>query len=250
MATPYIYAKPTDNATTSKCVILDAKLGMRYPFHIMDWTHIRVGMAISWTRSGNNDNLDNNGTFTIVNNTDVDRFHFGVMQYSTKFPADDSGKYFVGLKTFGTNSYVSFPWSLISGTTGMGDTLKIGVSHKDGVQENVAGSNFWAQNSASWDDVYGYCAIFCLDLEIVNKGQANQQIIVKYNNQGIGSGAAAANTQNNIQTVMNSMSYFTAGTFDFQSGGVPYDLPDCVFLYSPVADARLRVFGINVIRLA
>lgn len=248
MSNPYIFAKATANSTISKCVILGSKKGMRFPFHVVDWSRLRVGVAMSYTLSGDND-MQGFGTFSIANASDEDKIHLGLMRYSTKFPSANSGQYFLGLRTAGTNTYMDFPYTLFSASTGIGDTTQIGVVHKNGTTQTATGFNSFS-TSPSWNGTIGYCNIFTLDLEILNKNQSNQQIIVKYAEKTIGVGAEAANTQANIQKIMDTSTYTTAGTFDFQNGGIPYELPDCYFVYFPMPVLSYRVFGFNVIRLA
>lgn len=244
-----IYTKST-TAGPQNCVILDYRQSMYYPFKLKDWNHARFALVVSYTAATENSDLNNFGTQSITANQDKDRIFFGVKRYSQNYPGAESGEYFCGFKTFGAYSSISFPDVFFGGKNVHGESCTIGVSHSDGSHQ---GHDFDLSDLNSFvlcapdefDNTSTYSALLCFDMEIVNKGQSNQQVKFKWAKQSM-----TDISQISVENAINGATYNDLGTLDFNFNGVPYDLPDSFFAYLPLGAVRLRVFGLDAIYIS
>ncbi len=134
----------------------------------------------------------------------------------------------------------------------MGDTVFRGLHHADGTfdGDSSSGAIIFPTGSPSYDNPTDHSTVILFDIEIGNKGLSNQTVTFKYALRTINILGDSDTSKTNIENLMNTASYTTVGTLDFHAGGVPYALPDCFFLYASPGSIRLRVFGLDVIRMS
>lgn len=245
----HIFTKSTTEGNV-KGLILDYREGLRYPFKIQDWNRMKFAIAWSYTGTGDNNNMDGYGAQNITANTPQDRYYFGVKKYSPNFPMENDREYFLGVSSAGAFSYIDFPVAFFNPTNNHGEYVDIGVRHPDGSYDGFQhyyGTNplFAGPGSPDFDNTSGYGIIMAFDIEFVNKGQANQQMNVKYAKTTFTNAS-----QVNMDSYINSATYTDLGPLDFNYNSVPYEAPDSFFMYLPFGAARLRVFGLRAIRIS
>ena len=239
----YIFRKST-TVGNEQCLIQDYREGFRYPFKLLDWSHIKVGMVWSYTAATDNTNMDGYGQGFITTNTIEDRMFFGLKKYSLKFPEADPSEYFLGLSSSGTTSTIDFPVSAFSTNNSHGQVMHMGVRHSDGTFSGSTPS-YSQCGVTQFDDTSQFAALLAFDLTVLNKGQSNQKITFKWAKQDI-----TDTSKSNVESVMNSLTYTNVGDLDFNLNGVPYDLPDTFFMYLPFGNVRLRVFALDIVRIS
>ncbi len=243
-----IYTK-TVSGGTANCVIANPRQAVIYPFDVGDWTKIKIGMALSFTQAVNpNADLENQ-TKNITASNARDRIYYGVKPYSLNFP-EENNEPFVGYRTYGSNSFITFPPMFLDHRNEHGTIGYVGMHHPNGSVEGKAydpGLNqaYGLSPSASFDELSGYGAIIVMQLQILNKGQNNQKIHVRESRTGF-----TTTSQATIKSLMSTMNLSVQGTFNYNQSGTPYDLPNSFFIYLPFTDLRLRVFSLGVIKEA
>jgi hypothetical protein len=247
----HIFTKST-TVGNEKALVLDVREGFRYPFKIEDWTRMKFAMCWSYTgTSTDNTNMDGYGDAQITANSPRDRFYIGVKKYSTKFPGEDDSEYLLGVSSSGAFSYIGFPVAFFNPAVSHGEYTDVGVKHPDGT---YAGEHKWygsvgafsGPNSPAFDDTSDFGIRAAFDVTIINKGQANQQISVKYAKDNLLTNTSRTSLENYI----NTATYTDLGTLDFNNASGPYTLPDSFFMYLPFGTARLRVFALQAIRIS
>lgn len=242
-----IYTKST-TAGNKNCVILDPEEALIYPFGFSDWTKIRVSMMLSYTSSSaSNANMDSFGTQSIAASNERQRMFYGVKKLGSNFPAENNEP-FVGLKTYGATTEVGFPTSGFDHRNPHALSY-IGVHHPNGSVDgfkfdpviNQAFGLVGPVNLMSSTSLYA--GLIHMYLEVVNKGQSNQQLIVRYYKE--------QNTNSSLQSIRNDMisAQLSDGmTIEFNDSGAPYELPDSFFIYNPIPTIRTRVFSVAAIK--
>jgi hypothetical protein len=245
---PEIYSKST-TVGNEKCLILNYRKALKLPFKIQDWNRIKVALVWSYTASGGNDNLDGYGSVSITSNTPQDHMYFGLKKYSEEFPRTGGQEYLVGVASHGASSSIYLPISQFDGRNPHGELVTLGVHHSDGTtegeQHTTDNPSFGLMSPAGFDDASGFAGIVCLDLTLINKGLSNQQINFKYRQTTLTDTSKA-----NVESIVNSGTYTNVGDLNFNLNGVPYDLPNCFFMYLPFGNLRLRVFALDVFRVS
>lgn len=243
-----IYTKST-SVGNENCVIASPREAIVYPFGFSNWNKIRVGMFLSYTSPTDpNANMDGYGSAVISAVTDADRIHYGVKKNVPGIPSLINQP-FVGFKNYGSQTYIQFPTTTFDHRNQHGPYGVVGVHHPNGGSEgkvfddNLNQAFTIVQPSAADDDASGFAGLFTLYLEIVNKGKSNQQMIVRYS-QVLGT----SSSRESLRTTMIGTSLTTAGTFNYNLSGVPYDLPDSFFIYNPISSVRTRTFGVMAIK--
>jgi hypothetical protein len=243
-----IYPKST-TAGTMNAVILDPKQALVYPFGFDDWTKIRVGILISYTTpSDDNASMDSYGSPSIVAVNDRDRLYYGIKRVSSNFPRENN-EVFVGLKSSGATTYIDFPAAFLDHRNGHGAFTHVGVFHPNGSVDGKAYDPVLNQAygivspSSANVSTSGYAGLITWYLEIINKGKANQQLLIRQNQQQI---TDAGRT--NVHATMISANLTTLGTFPFNLAGVPYEVPNSFFIYNPIAGVRTRVFALSALK--
>jgi hypothetical protein len=247
-----IYPKPT-TVGTENCVILQPKESLIYPMGIgSDWTKIRVGICISYTSPSNeNASMDGYGTAQLSSaTTEKDRLHYGLKRVAPAFPRE-ANDVFVGLKSYGSSTYIGFPASFIDHRNPHGPITYVGVHHPNGSVDGKAYDD-------SLNEAYGivtpssqnnqtsvFTGLIIWYFEVVNKGQANQQLLVRQAQVQI-----TNTSQASLRNTMIGTSLTTLGTYPFNASGVPYSVPDSFFVYNPITSVRTRVFGFAAIKEA
>ncbi len=170
---------------TIKFLALSPREALQVPFGFSDWTKIRIGMMLGYTNlTEANANMDSFGSPSIVATTERDRLFYGVKKLGSSFPSENNDP-FVGLKSYGANTHVDFPQTFSDHRNNHGSEIHLGVHHpngsKDGYHFSVPLNQAYAlvTPSAQNDELAGFAGFPVIYLEIVNKGQSNQKIIVR-----------------------------------------------------------------------
>jgi hypothetical protein len=236
---------------TIKFLALSPREALQIPFGFSDWTKIRIGMMLGYTDlTSANANMDGFGSASIVATTERDRLFYGIKKQGPTFPRENNDV-FVGFKTYGANTYVDFPITFFDHRNFHGSETHLGVHHPNGSKEGkhfeVALNAGWplVQPSAQNDETSLFAGFPVVYLEIVNKGQSNQKIIVRY---GVSDQQTDSSASNLRQRIINTSLTVDAGTLAFNQSGTPYELPDSFFIYNPIPTIRTRVFGLTVIK--
>lgn len=234
---------------TANAVILDPRQAFIYPFDIGEWNKIRVGMAISFTGvSSDNQNMDSFGTPSVSVSSARDRIYYGIKPHSQNFPQENNEP-FIGFRSHGNSSYITFPPNFLDHRNEHGEKGYIGVHYPNGGVEGklydpLANEAYGVVTPTGLaDDTIAHCGIITLYLEVLNKGMANQKMIVRHARQG--------GTDLSLGSMKNSMmsgALVNQGTFEYNNSGAPYVLPNSFFIYSPFFGFRLKIFSVAVIK--
>ncbi len=232
-------------------LILNPKEALYYPLGFKDWTKLRFVMMMGYTKlSDDNADMDNFGNQSILASTERDRFFYGVTKNGTQFPRE-ANQPFVGIKSYGAHTFAYFPQTIFDQRQTHGDYTYIGLHHPNGQPEgklyNSFVSDYWTLVSPpdQFNLTSQFAGLPVIYMEILNKGQANQQMIVRY--------GQTRGDDNSIEGMRKSLigtSLETLGTFSFNDSGAPYDLPDSFFIYNPIPTLRVRIYGLMAIKEA
>lgn len=232
-------------------IILNTKEGLYYPFGFDDWTKLRFVMMMGYTTTGaDNANMDGLGTTLIAAANERQRFFYGVTRNGSGFPRENNQP-FVGIKSYGAQTWASFPQSLFDQRQQHGDLTYIGVHHPNGSPEGKLfdpGINqAWSLVSppTQFNQTSQFAGVPVIYMEIINKGQANQQMLVRY-----GQNRGEDNSLQGLRQAMTNTDLANLGTFAFNNAGTPYDIPNSFFFYNPISTIRLKVYGFAAIKEA
>lgn len=239
-----IYTKPTSFGNEN-ALILSPREALSYPFPFSDWTKARACMAIGYTTVNDpNDNMDGKGDFILsppVN--ERDRLMYGVKPMSGKFPSENN-EAFVGLKTYNGRTYISFPQTIFDQRNIHGEDVYIGVHLPTKANEAKIMPGFGVISPPTQNNLTSnFCGYLTLYMEIINKGTANQQMLVRF-----GQSQGTDTSMQGLFSRANAANLTTMGTFVYNESGVPFPVPNSFFLYNPIAGLSLRVFGLIAIK--
>lgn len=241
-----IYPKTTD-AGIENCVILNPAQALMYPFSFKDWTKLRVSMTLSYTDTVEpNKQLNAFGTPSIPAASEKDRLFYGIKKLGNSFPGDNNDV-FLGLKSYGNATSVSFPDAGFDFGNAHGQKIGIGVHHPNQRYDGTifSGGNAYSLNGPPNIFAFpaGFAGTICFYFEVIDKGLATQRLIVKSKTIQTTDTSKDALLIATTQAVLDDY-----GTVDFNNSGTPYDLPDSFFIYNPITAIRTRVFALTTIK--
>lgn len=247
-----IYTK-TASAGNQNFLALSPREALAFPFPFgSDWTKIRIGMMIGYTSlTSPNASLDGFGTATLNPAvTERDRLFYGIKKMGNSFPREDNQP-FVGFKSYGAQTSIDFPITLFDHRNFHGSEIHLGVHHpnnsKEGHHFNVSlNAGYNMVNPSSANNSTGTFAGFpILALDVVNKGQANQKLRVRWGQTQVGDNSLAASRFAVLNTSLTDY-----GELEFNNSGCPYELPDSFFIHNPIPSIRTRIFALIAVREA
>ncbi len=229
-----IFGKTTNEPATRKAVASIGREVIDYTFELEPWNIIKVGFFYGFVNPSSPSDAGSAADLAIANLRD--NAMIGLRRYDvSKFPLENNTP-FVGWKTTSAstqNQMFNSGSPFFSWTHQILNT-RYGVFHPNGIVEGEAESTQNSGTAFSTNCNEGATSLFarfqCMYFEVINKGQPNQQILLK---KGAGANAVTVTTQAALQTAMNSVSYSYSDTLNFNASGVPYDLPNSMFFYLP-----------------
>lgn len=239
-----IYGKTNNVPITRKAIALGPREALDYTFDLEPWNIIKVGFIFSFVDPNSPQNAGASGTLSVSNLRD--NAFIGLRRYDPlKFPIENNTP-LVGWKTglsANTNTFFESGSPFHIWTHRIEQT-KCGVHHPNGTSDSAALDYF--DTACNEGTTVTYSKPFVLYFEIVNKGLANQQVIVK-RAEGTGSNDT---TQAAIQSYMNNAVFTDVGTFPYNQSGTPYDLPNSMFFYLPWTTVVPGIHNIAVQKIA
>lgn len=241
-----------------KTLILDPREALIYPFPFGDWTTIRVGFFYSLTANTGDGNVITfpngaNGLSTVDVLSPRDRMYFGIKSANETFPGE--GEPYAGLVCFNDQTKVSAEWNGSSFINSRFQAFNPNTAYGFGAVQANDTKSYVANGDAgipmphvsTMIDSTAYAGFYAFTFQILNKGTASQQITVsKYT---IGANGVTDTSNDNLKALMLSQPYVSTATVDFNLSGVPYSLPDAVFLYLPFGNVRLRIHSVGAVRI-
>lgn len=236
-----IYNKTTSGGT-DKTLILDSREAFLYPFQFTDWSTIRFAFYFHLTTLGDdNSAMINAEEFLTVNNYE-DRVYFGLKNNNTSFPTT-LGASFIGLMT-APGAIARLDVSSGSATNILQTLSTSGVKPNANV-ESYGSDTIFLTPEGNADDQTAYACALIMNYTVINKGLSSQQIEMKIQNRAGLSFTNQAQFLNDAGN-FNPNATFT-NTYSWNSGGLPLQLPNAIFLYSPFINYRLKIFSVGML---
>jgi hypothetical protein len=256
-------------ASGEKCLVLDSKEFLLYPFDLGDWERIRIGVALSLTNSSQlNGGLEKESIKDLQRYDYTRSFYFGIKTNNEFYPDPNKCSYIgVGSENLAFPYYSSNDFKLEfyndSQTCDIYYTVPV-IMPSGNFNDQAPYSNYkiirlpFTFNQSGLNSYF--CNMFCLEIKIKNKGTSNQSysIIMEsnindYESQINGAPAYAINFPSLSQmrkTLANVVfnpspdtGYFTS---TFNNSGTPSPIPDAFFISNPFLFNRLRIHGILI----
>jgi hypothetical protein len=251
-----------------KCLILDPKESLIYPFDFGEWEEIRVGVALSVTNiSGFNQPLQDESILNIYQEDYTNNFYLGIKSNNESYPNINSCSY-IGIGPRVTYSgevtdlyarnlgfgcllgYYSsdlpsvYSWIMPSGATGYN------------YLNNINGGNLYLPPvfNQTGTDTY-FCNLFGMNIKIKDKGTSNQSfsfsIYQTYALEDFFPFPSLANMRSTLTTATMGNNIVTGYfTSTYNNTGVPAPIPDAFYISNPFNLNRLRIHNILIEKYA
>jgi hypothetical protein len=239
-----IYQK-TIASGTDKCLILDPREALLYPFNIGTWTEARLGFLISVTSAASDNSADAQSISSVIMDSAANHFAFGIKDSSETLPR------LAGSQFWGASSIINGTTLSTSGNPYTGANL--GVIATNGASVSVPSATMGASNYllAQGGGTTLFCQLLALKMQITDLGGATQSVSIS---------GANPSTAQSVPSIVN-MRALLAGT-SFSSGtsaitnlawhdnGVPRPIPNTIFARMPFGNGRLRIHAIVIEKYA
>lgn len=248
-------AEKFTKATTDDTVVHAARELYRRKFNIgADWTRMRIGAFVSFTNTASLDGTPT--TETIGNATPADRFAFGIAKYSaaTLLPGE-AGQNFIGFNNHLTENVglrISPGDEVLfnAANTFFNGGCTIGtVRNTVSTNANTGSGPLRLPTAAEMTGTTAWARFWALEIEILNRGTATQQVAIRLQNTPAATGLV---TDTDVRAALSAFTPFATPvtTQNFHIGGVPTEIPDAVLFYVPFLNNRLRVHAYGPLRIA
>lgn len=236
-----IYQKDTE-----KTLILSPRESYQRAFDFgTDWTEIRLGMFFGGvTDSG--DNTQSTSENVTINNAS-DQVRFGIKNSTNTSYPGEADTSFLGVSTNntpgGTANCAGFGYYNVGGSALIGCGI-LGATVKQPVSANLNAMTFPSNVTGS----SAYCGCFVLKIVIANRGASNQQVILSTDDTNVISGSDYSSAA--LRTLMNSGTFSSPVTIDWNDGAAAYPIPDAFYIRLPFYNNRIRISCMRAIRYA
>ena len=234
-----IYTKGVSDKTT----VLAPREGAYRQFDFDDdWTDVRLGCFVT------NVGTSGSNTAPVVENLAVstvdDYLTFVIKNYADNNPGR-SGSLFIGVRNGGIVTNQQTPIGGVHGNTGQ--WLPVGYEGTTEVAGSAIGtSQYFGRADATASS--GYCAFNGIRIVISNRGTASQSVAVYWRSDDSKSGNYGITDLTNYINSLTNADWGTPQSFAWNTGSVARDIPDSVWLRSPLYNNQLRLSAITAIR--
>jgi hypothetical protein len=248
MATKFVKASVDDTIVLAPNQIFRRKFNLG-----TDWTRMRMIVWMSMTDVSGDDVTATTETFG--NAAAIDRFALGIAKLSTSdLIPGQAGINFAGWHnhlaencrfTAGSPSSITFADAATNGNGGVTiGTVRNTASSNSNVHPLQLPTAAQMAGSSTW------CMPWGLDIEILDRGGATQQIKI-YTTQSDLSVAVGAVSEAGVSASLAAMSPQATAfiTANFHITGTPADIPDSVYIRSPFVNNSLRIHAYGVKRI-
>jgi hypothetical protein len=245
-----------------RTLVLDQREGLVYPLPFTDWNSIRIGALFSFT-TASNDNGDiaadlgsPNAQYDLAVQSPLDKIYLGMKHNNGNFPGTNNEP-FVGICSpynhafFATFRSPGYGFSL--GANSNGGELEPGtiLSNNTFSMSSLNADNaFIPYNLGAhdgWPTSASYAKFICFEFAVNNKGQSSQTLSITTHTPTF----SITDTSNqNLKDLMltNTNSRIDRGTTVWSVSGIPYALPNAIFMYVPFTQIRMRIHNVGVIK--
>lgn len=232
-----IYTKLTDKTT-----VLAPREGACRKFNFGDdWTEVRFGAFLTAVSSSGS-NVDNT-LETLVPANITDHVYFGLKNDFASYPGQ-AGSIFLGVRSLDSVHIQS------QANSGIGDDSGTcrGLGLHDTTAVNGSDVNQTRFGSATASGSSAYCQFVAIKIVITNRGLATQsvEVFMTFEDNVAGSDYSATA----LRTAINNAAYGSMGSFAWNDGVAAREIPDCVWIRSPMYLNAFRVSAIRAIRYA
>jgi hypothetical protein len=254
-----------DKALTSgfdRTLVLDQREGLVYPIPFTDWNAIRVGAFFSFTTSSN-DNGDiaadlgsPNTTYDLAIQSPLDKIYFGLKHNNGNFPGTNNEP-FVGICSpythamFNTSRSPGYDFSLGAFSNGAelepGTILSNNTFSMSSLNADNAFVPYDLGSHNGWPTTTNYAKFICFELAVNNKGQPTQRLSITTHTPNFSVTDTSNQSLKNLM-LTNSTNRTDRGTTTWSISGIPYDLPNAIFMYVPFTQIRMRIHNVGVIK--
>ncbi len=272
-------------ASGEKCLILEPREALVYPFQLGDWTQLRMSAAISFTATNNNNSIIASETIA-SSNSPYGSMYWGLYSGNGSLPFSEDSS-FVGfgnrtgtsliLGNANDNNAPTYPAitintigrpnlffnrPLMSGFSSVGRSFLVFSGHGQDVAADGLGftnskyfalpSSGTATNTPPYLIISGeqnYCVIQSMLFNVVNKSQFGQSFDLCWANNGA---SGRTNVSIDILKQCNSNLQFSSrftGLYynsNCSSTGSPIDLPTNILIYFPFLNNRTRIHSLLI----
>jgi hypothetical protein len=258
-------------ASGHKCLVLEPKESLVYPFDFGDWEEIRIGVALSLANvSGFDQPLQDESIVGIYKEDYAKNFYLGIKSNNEFYPNKDSCSYIgIGPRISSLGESINLYASIGYYTNYIG-YFNAGVSASI-IPSGATGYNFdFSYNNLSTItmpspftltgelkllDTY-FCNAFGIKIKIKDKGTSNQNFsITMFNNNDQQDDLLQFPSLQNMKVALgrmigssNELTGFFTSTYN--NSGVPAPIPDAFYISNPFNLNRLMIHNILIEKYA
>lgn len=234
-----IYAKPIATGT-DKCLILDPREAIIYPFNIGDWTEARLGFFVSMCHTiGDNTNAVNE---SVNADNPSNAWAIGLKNNDTNLPISSGAKF----------------WGICPSTV---TSINVSATNASGAHRTIVadGSTIIGTSASFHGNMYlnpgatltsGFAYFLGLKFNITNKGLATQTVGMQYDSK------ATTYSDTSISALRARLVGFAPDSASgssglaWNTGTEAKAIPDTIFMRFPFANNRIRIHSLLIERFA
>lgn len=255
-----------EKTASDKCLILEPKESLVYPFDLGDWSEIRVGIFLS--SCGLSSNNSSSSSETINDNTSNRNIYFGLCTSgSSQYRVLESGVNFIGTAAAPGSANVSrilFRDSDITNAWGTSLTAFSSISNdyqarKNGSINSIDESDsqsisrFLMSSFSNRTSSSLYASYYGIKYTLINKGQNTQYFNMTSSSQYDITDCSISNLSNYMTTMPNSMSvtgHRWLEPLTNSSTGTPLSLPSIFYFYPPFLNNKIIIHALLIEKYA
>lgn len=230
---------------TEKTVVLAPRQGLARKFNFgTDWTEVRVGMYLT-AISSSGSNVDNT-TEALVPADISDFMIFGLKNDSPTALPGKLGGIFLGVRSGDAASVQSTINSGIGGSAGSWKVVGYyGTSEVLGAGVIAASRRIGAATGSA---ASAYCGFFALRFVITDRGLSSQSVSISMSVENSIAGTDYSATA--LRTAINNATYGGDTSIAWNDGATAREIPDCIWVRSPLYSNALRISALRAVRYA
>lgn len=246
-------------ASGEKCLILEPREALVYPFSVGDWNQLRLGMFIS-TCGINGDNSLSSDNDVVGPVSKKEYMYLGLAYVSGATLPYSSGFNFIGTANAlaGGGAYTNILFRDDAIVNGFGTSLhvlstidtsyQINSTSYNAIGTPAAASRIRLSSYAQRTGASSYGAFYGINYTINDKGLVSQSFTCSSSSSAGITNMSIDNLRSFITTQPNSVPSVTGYRWvtPLADTGTPLPLPNNIFLYFPFLNNRIRIHAITV----
>ena len=256
-------------ASGHKCLVLEPKESLVYPFDFGDWEEIRIGVALSLANVSGFDQPLKNEEIYISSEEDYEKhFYLGIKSNNEFYPNKNSCSY-IGIGepiynsgqsstvNINSESYNTYAYIVYNNSNVYASIIPSGATGYNFQFSQYVSSAIMLPSAFNQTGLNTYfCNIFGIRIKIKDKGTVNQNFsFTMFDNFDQQNDLLQFPSLQNIKIAISKMIDYSAEltgffTSTYNNSGVPAPIPDAFYISNPFNLNRLMIHNILIEKYA